>query len=49
MDKYIADESTRLSGTILDLKDAGTDTYEDKGEVYYEDIEQDSCGESLDE
>ena len=48
MDKYIAEESTRLSGTILDLVDAGTDTYDDTGELFYDDIEQESCGESLD-
>ena len=49
MDAYIKLESKRLEGTILDLTVAAQDTYDDEGEQYYEDMEEDSCEESLDD
>ena len=49
MGAYIKLESKRLEGTILDLTVAAQDTYDDEGEQYYEDMEEDSCGESLDD
>ena len=48
MNQYIAEESTRLSGTILNLVVAESDTYTETGELEIAAYEQDDLGESFD-
>ena len=45
---YVANDSTRLSGSILKLAVAESDTYTETGELGIEDYEEDELGESFD-